>query len=244
MRTSSELSAKLEPFDTFWEGPDDIEKGYTTLYKFYKNNYLKYIPADKNVKILIISCGPGYFVDMLHRQGYKNILGIDSDSVKVKPGIERGLNCKVERAFEFLNYNLDKNDKYEIIIAEQEINHLSKDELLEFLELCRNNLNSGGLLIVHSLNGANPITGSEALAQNFDHFFTFTEYSLTQVLELSKFKNVKVFPLNLYVFYNNPFNYAAMLVDKLNTFLFRINFKLYGKSNKIFSKKIAAICKK
>ena len=244
MRTSSELSAKLEPFDTFWEGPEDVEKGYTTLYKFYKHNYLKYMPANKEVKILVISCGPGYFVDMLSRQGYKNVLGIDSDPIKVKPAIDRGLNCKEERAFEFLAENQGKNNLYDIIIAEQEINHLNKEELLEFLELSRSNLNADGQLIVHSLNGANPITGSEALSQNFDHFFTLTEYSLMQALELAKFKNIKVFPLNLYVFYNNPFNYAAIIIDKLNTLVFRINFKLYGKSNKIFSKKIAAICKK
>lgn len=26
------LTAKIEPFDSFWEGPSNIEKGYTSLY--------------------------------------------------------------------------------------------------------------------------------------------------------------------------------------------------------------------
>ena len=130
------------------------------------------------------------------------------------------------------------------IIAEQEINHLTKEEILIFLNLCRKSLVKGGTLLVHSLNGANPITGSEALAQNFDHYNTFTEYSLRQVLEHSGFCEVNVFPLNLYVFYNNPLNYVALLADRINTLIFRINFILYGKHNRIFTKKIAAVGKK
>ncbi len=101
-----------------------------------------------------------------------------------------------------------------------------------------------GTLLVHSLNGANPITGAEALAQNYDHYNSFTEYSLRQVLEYSKFRDIKVIPLNLYVFYTNPLNYVAILLDRINTLIFRFNFKLYGKFNRIFTKKIGAICRK
>jgi SAM-dependent methyltransferase len=245
MRKSEDLAAQIEPFDTFWEGPAEIEKGYTTLYKFYKHNYLKYMPGDKSCKTLVISCGPGYFVDMLNRQGYSHVLGIDSDSEKVEHGSKRKLNCKAERAFEFLSNNLtESNAKFDVIIAEQELNHLTKVELLDFLRLCKENLTSGGTLITHCINGANPIVGSESLAQNFDHYFTFTEYSLKQALEYCSFEDVKIFPLNLYVFYSNPLNYVALLVDKLNTLFFRINFILYGKDNKIFTKKIGAVCRK
>ena len=244
MRKSSELAAQIEAFDTFWEGPEDVEKGYKTLFTFYKYNYLHYLPENKNVKTLVISCGPGYFVDMMNRHGYNNVLGIDSDPQKVKYGTDRGLNCKAERAFEFLYDNLTTGNKFDLIIAEQEINHLTKEELIDFLKLCKDNLVNSGTLIVHVINGANPIVGSESLAQNFDHFFTFTEYSLKQVLEYTKYCDIKVFPLNLYVFFTNPFNYIALVIDKINTLFFRVNFILYGKSNKIFTKKIAAICSK
>lgn len=243
MIKSENLVAQIEAFDTFWEGPENVEKGYTTLYTFYKYNYLKYMPNNKDVKTLIISCGPGYFVDMLNRNGYKNVLGIDSDPAKVKHAIDRKLNCKAERAFEFLQDNLNK-EKFNVIIAEQEINHLSKAELVEFLNLCKQNLTENGTLIVHVINGANPLVGSESLAQNFDHQFTFTEYSLQQALEHTRFRNIKIFPLNLYVFYSNPFNYVALIIDKILSVCFRIGFIMYGKSNKIFTKKIGAVCNK
>jgi len=236
-----ELTAKIEPFDSFWEAPKEYEKGFDRFHRFYRCNYSRYLPRNRDAKILVISCGYGYFVRLLKTDGYSDVLGIDSDPAKVGVAVEKGLNCRTESAFEYLEGN---RETYDSIIAEQEINHLTKEEIVRFLMLCRKNLRKDGTLLVHSLNGANPITGSEALAQNFDHYNTFTEYSLRQVLEYAGFQNVRVFPLNLYVFYNNPLNYIAMLVHWLNTLLFRFHFILYGKSNRIFTKKIGAISTK
>jgi hypothetical protein len=53
-----------------------------------------------------------------------------------------------------------------------------------------------------------------------------------------------VIPLKLYVFYKNPLNYLLIVLDAAYTLFFRLSFTLYGKSNKIFTKKIAAVCKK
>src|SRR5262245_18857178 len=83
-RMEFELTAKIEPFDSFWEAPANIEKGYASFYQFYKYNYLKYLPTNKEANILVISCGPGYFVNLLHEQGYCNVLGIDSSANKVR----------------------------------------------------------------------------------------------------------------------------------------------------------------
>jgi len=240
VESGNELTAKIEPFDSFWEAPKNIEKGFDTFGEFYRHNYLEHLPKNRNANMLVISCGYGYFVRLLKAVGYTAVSGIDSDPEKVRIATGKGLNCRVENAFAFLG---NPPGSYDVIIAEQEINHLTKEEIIIFLNLCRKNLLKGGTLLVHSLNGANPITGSEALAQNFDHYNTFTEYSLRQVLEHTGFGEVNVFPLNLYVFYNNPLNYVALLADRFNTMLFRINFILYGKHNRLFTKKIAAVCK-
>lgn len=235
------LTAKMEPFDSFWEAPRDIGKGFHTFGKFYRENYLRHLPEKRDANILVISCGYGYFLELLKSVGYSDVLGIDSDPEKIRVAEGKGFHCRAENAFEFLR----KSPKtWDLIIAEQEINHLTKQEILRFLDLCRDRLAAGGTLLVHSLNGANPITGSEALAQNFDHYNTFTEYSLRQLLEHSGFREVNVFPLNLYVFYTNPLNYVALLADRINTLVFRIQFILYGKQNRIFTKKIAAACRK
>jgi SAM-dependent methyltransferase len=236
-----QLTAQMEPFDSFWEGPEDVEKGYTTFFEFYRRNYLKYLPEERSAQILVVSCGPGYFVDMLVRHGYLNVIGIDSGLAKVEHAKQRGLDCRVERAFPFV---AARKEAFDAIFCEQELNHLTKREMLLFLSLCRESLKPGAILIVHGLNGANPLTGSEALAQNFDHYNTFTEYTLRQVLEHSEFEGIRVIPLNLYVFYKNPLNWVAWAASALLTLLFRATFILYGKSNRIFTKKIAAVCRR
>lgn len=233
------LMARLEPFDTFWEAPEDIEKGFNSFGRFYKRNYSKYFPEDKSARILVISCGAGYFVNLMKQEGYMRVLGIDSDKEKISHATKRGLDCRVAHAFDFLEHN---RETFDLIFAEQEINHLTKDEVVHFLAMCRARLNPGGKLIIHSLNGSNPITGSDALAQNIDHFNTFTEYSLKQLLRYSNYKDIIVRPLNLYVFYENPLNYIGLALDAILHTIMKLSFIFYGKKNQIFTKKIAAIC--
>jgi SAM-dependent methyltransferase len=238
VQRNRQLAAIIEPFDSFWEAPDDFEKGYRSFYLFYKDNYRRYFPAGLDAKILCVSCGPGYAVNLLTDLGYKDVLGIDSFADKIEWARRRKLNCREGFAFEFLEQSADES--YDLIWLEQEINHLTRLEILDFLSLCRRKLKRGGRLLSFVLNGANPITGAEALAQNFDHFNTFTEYTLRQVLEHTGFGQIEVFDLNLYVFYKNPFNYVAMAAAKLLALVFRALFLLYGKKNKLFGKKIAA----
>ncbi len=234
-------AARMEPFDSFWEGPEDVEKGYGRFGQFYRHNYLKHLPPDRDARILVISCGPGYFVQLLRDEGYSRVTGIDSDPEKIGHARARQLNCQVAEVFPYL---AARRELLDVIICEQELNHLTKDEMVLFLRLCHARLAEGSTLVVHGLNGANPITGAEALAQNFDHFNTFTDYSLQQVLEYCGFGEVRILPLNLYVFYTNPFNYVALGLATLFSWLFSAFYILYGKKNRIFTKKIGAICQK
>ena len=241
MRSQRQLAARTEPFDSYWQAPEDIEKGYDSFKQYYRSNFLKHLPKETGARILVVSCGPGYFVKLLNDEGYTSVLGIDSDAEKVRHAERRQLECRTAEAFPFLEA---RRDEFDMIVCEQELNHLTKDEMVEFLHLCRSSLRPGGRLIVYGLNGANPITGAEALSQNFDHFNTFTEYSLRQVLEYCGFQGVEVLPLKLYVFYKNPLNYVGLAVTAALDLCFKIFFKLYGKSNRIFTKKIAAVCRK
>jgi 2-polyprenyl-3-methyl-5-hydroxy-6-metoxy-1,4-benzoquinol methylase len=241
MNIDKNLTAQIEPFDSFWEAPSNIESGYNSFSKFYSRNYLKHINITPSDRILVVSCGPGYFVEVLNNAGCQDVLGIDSDPDKITYARARRLNCRVKNAVSFLEAN---KEPFDIIIAEQELNHLTKSEIGDFLKLCHVNLSRRGRLVVHSLNGANPITGSEALAQNIDHYNTFTEYSLKQIIEHSGYGQAKVFPLNLYIFYENPANYVGMFLDGVIQLLLRLSFIFYGKANKIFTKKIGAIAYK
>ena len=231
------LAARLEPFDSYWQAPQDVERGFRSFTAYYKANYLARLPQDRAVNILVVSCGPGYLVNMLREQGYTNVLGIDSDPAKVEHARRHGLPCETAPAFEFLE---GKAAAYDVIIPEQELNHLTLDETVDFLRLCGVALRPGGRVIVYAMNGANPLVGSENLSHNIDHFYNVTEYSLRQILELSGFGDVHVFALKLYVFWKNPLNYVGLAVTTVLELAMRIVFVLYGKKVTVLSKKVAA----
>ncbi len=85
-----ELTGVMEPFDSFWEAPHDIEKGYRTFGLFYRANYVPHLPEDRASEILVISCGPGYFLKVLSELGYSRAQGIDSDPEKVAMARAKG----------------------------------------------------------------------------------------------------------------------------------------------------------
>jgi 2-polyprenyl-3-methyl-5-hydroxy-6-metoxy-1,4-benzoquinol methylase len=236
------LAARLEPFDSYWQAPADVDSGYKSFSAYYRANYLSRIPADRDAKILVISCGPGYLVDLLAQSGYRHVLGIDSDDAKVEHARRRGLPCEVAQVFPFLAAH--QTGEYECIIPEQELNHLTIEETIAFLKLCRRALRPGGSIIVYAMNGANPLVGSENLAHNIDHFYNLTEYSIGQLLQIGGFDHVRPFALKLYVFWKNPLNYVGLAVTSLLEAAMKVIFKLYGKKVSIVSKKIAAIAQR
>ena len=76
-----ELAAQIEPFDSFWAGPQDIEKAYTRLYAFYPHNYVKHFPADRQARLLLTSCRPRHILHPLHRARYQHLFGLDSEAL-------------------------------------------------------------------------------------------------------------------------------------------------------------------
>ena len=232
------LAARLEPFDSYWQAPTDIESGYSSFAAYYRANYLAHLPADKSARILVVSCGPGYLVNVLAQAGYKSVMGIDSDPAKVAHAQKRNLPCEAAEAFPYLE---DSRGQFDVIIPEQELNHLTHEETIDFLRLCHAALKPNGRIIVYAMNGANPFVGAENLAHNIDHFYIVTEYSLGQLLQLGGFRDIKPFALKLYVFWKNPLNYVGLAVTSVLEFGMRVLFRMYGKKVSVLSKKVAAV---
>ena len=235
---SSKLAARIEPFDSYWQGPEDLASAFESFGAYYRTNYLPRMPSEKSAKTLVVSCGPGYLVNELVAAGYTDIVGIDSDPGKIAIAEQRELPCVCERAFEFLQRH---ETTYDVIILEQELNHLTHQETIDFLRLCRSRMRRGSRIIAYAMNGANPMVGSENLAHNIDHFYTVAEFSLKQLMALGGFDGIEIFPLKIYVFWRNPLNYVGLVATGLLEFVTKAIFKLYGKNVGVLSKKIAAI---
>lgn len=238
--TRVKLSARLEPFDSLPRiyFPEDVTAYYPKYRTYYRRNYLKHFPQARNAAILCIASGPGYMVQLLNETGYKNVIGLDSNEDWQISASSRGLNWICDDAFGYLDRH---PSAFDVIFTENEVNHLTKEEFIDFLQKCRHSLRENGVVLVTSQNGANFITGADACAHNIDHFAIYTEYSLRQMLSLTGFDPIEMFPLRLYVFYRNPLNYVGMAMDATINGIQRVLARFYAKRTRLFSKKIFAV---
>src|ERR1700748_3080919 len=99
---SRKLSARLEPFDSYWQAPENVESGYASFSAYYRANYVPHLPENRDARILVVSCGPGYLVNLLTQMGYTQVIGIDSDPAKVAHATARSLPCEAAEAFPYL----------------------------------------------------------------------------------------------------------------------------------------------
>lgn len=231
------FSARTEPFDSYWQGTRDLDKGFRSFKQYYAVNYLPRLSSDRDARIIVLSCGPGYLVNCLIEAGYRNVSGIDSDSDKINHALERGLPCEVASAFSYLD---GREQDFDVIIPEQELNHLTIEETIQFLRLCHRALRPSGQILAYAINGANPLVAPEHISHNIDHFYNVTEYSLAQLLHLGGFEDIRPFACRLYVFWKSPLNYAGLFVTASLEFVMRALFRLYGERVSILSKRIAA----
>ena len=154
----------------------------------YRIIYGKFIP-NKNVKILDVGCGAGYFLYFLKKEGYKNFLGIDLSKKEIE-FCKRNISKKVVFAnvFNFLN----KNRNYDLIVMNHLLEHIEKKRVINILRLCYNALNKNGKLFIQVPNTSNPFSLHSRYI-DITHEIGFTDSSLREVLKISGFKNINLF---------------------------------------------------
>jgi 2-polyprenyl-3-methyl-5-hydroxy-6-metoxy-1,4-benzoquinol methylase len=221
---------------------NSLNKEFEIYRKYYQKNYLKYMPSNKDGKILDVGSGMGHFLYFLEREGYRNYLGIDISEECVNFCKKLGFRVKLSDAIKFLR---DTNKAYDCIVINDLLEHFTKTKIIKFLKLCHNALKEGGIIIIKTINCSNPILGTNSRYGDFTHETGFTETSLSQILKLVDFKNIRIYPQDIYIFYYNPLNYIAKGLSKMLNLMFRLLFYLYGKKSiKIFTKMIIAIAEK
>lgn len=155
----------------------------------FEMHFLKFIPENKNVKVLDIGCGCGQLLYALKQKGYNNIEGVDLGGHQVE--ITRKLGVKAERISDLEDYLVKNKEKWDVIALSQVIEHFQKDKMLDYLISIRNALKADGKVIIATPNMA-LFSGLVQRYTDFTHEVGFTERSLNEVLRIAGFSNIAI----------------------------------------------------
>lgn len=168
--------------------PAELIRSFTKTAKWYKCRLKKFLPKDPFAEILDLPCGYGNFLYFLKKQGYKNVLGVDLDPRQIELATSIGLNALVEDALLFLT---NKNNTYDLISSIDFLEHLEKDELLKFLQLCFKALKKDGQFILRT-PCSDGLFGARDRYNDLTHEIGFTSGVIRGVLEVIGFKDIVI----------------------------------------------------
>ncbi len=176
--------------NTSWKHTHNMsEKEYVLLRKVYQNRFKKYLPENKDARILDVACGPGHFLSFLQKEGYKHAQGIDISDEQLALASKMGVqNIKKADLFSWLS---DNKAGYDLIVAFDIIEHLHKPEIIKALDLINSALKPNGNIIIGVPN-ASSLFGSGSVHINFTHETGLTPKSISQIIRVCGFNNVHV----------------------------------------------------
>lgn len=156
-----------------------------------------FLPRDRSAAIADLGCGYGSIVWWLQQRGYDHADGVDVSRDQIEQGTRLGVRNL--RQGEVLDFLRAATGRYDLLIARDLFEHLTKAETLEGLSLCREALRPGGALLLQVPNGESPFAG-RIIYGDFTHETAFTQASVNQVLRASGFDSVVCHPVRPVVY--------------------------------------------
>jgi len=156
-----------------------------------------WLPSERNISVLDMGCGNGYFLCALNHMGFTDLIGVDIGEKQV---LQARVNCPQARIFhgdvkEFLSQH---PESFDLITGFDLIEHFSKDEVLPLLHLIAKSMKKGGRVILQTPNAGSPWVGEVAYG-DFTHEWFFTPASLANLLERVGLKGFAARPCQPYV---------------------------------------------
>lgn len=155
--------------------------------KSYRHYLRGWLPEDKNSSILDAACGSGRCLNFLKHAGYQNVIGIDISPDQVQLAAQITPNVHKANVLEWL---IGKIDCFDLIIGLDIIEHLEKQEVLDFLSLLDSALKSNGRVILQTPN-CESVFGSMIRYNDFTHEVGFTPLSLSRLMKITGFTGIE-----------------------------------------------------
>jgi len=121
------------------------------VFRSFDNRLARWLPADRDARILDVACGEGALLSYLQSRGYRALEGFDISRENVGICHRLGLPFVAEGDLTRLPHE-PASGEYELIFAMDVIEHIPKDDAASVLEALRLRLKSGGSLVIQMPN--------------------------------------------------------------------------------------------
>ena len=153
-------------------------------------------PVSKDARIFDLGCGSGSLIAALKEAGYHRVSGMDLSEEQVK--MAHGMGVSEVMLGDAMQYLRDTPEGFDVITGMDIIEHFTKDELVELLQLIQRKLKAGGMAIFRTPNMDAPIASAFALG-DFTHENYLNASSAEQVMLSCGFQDVAVLPSTMRV---------------------------------------------
>ena len=153
-------------------------------YAYYFRGWL---PKSKEARIVDVACGNGKLLYFYQQAGFTNISGIDISPEQISLAQEITPNVINANALDFLE---SQTTKYDLISGIDIIEHLHKQEVMRFIEICRNALKPNGRIILQTPNADSPF-GMTHRYGDFTHEVCFNPNLLRRLLKMNGFGSIE-----------------------------------------------------
>jgi SAM-dependent methyltransferase len=155
--------------------------------KSYDRYLRNWLPKNKDAAIADVACGSGFLLAYLLEKGYENLAGVDISPEQVElakrihPNIVEGDICQFLKSHP---------ESFDLVTAFDIIEHLRKEEALEFLDACYQALRPGGRVIIQTPNADSP-WGVMIRYGDFTHEISFSPNSLKGAMRVCNFTDLE-----------------------------------------------------
>lgn len=208
-------------------------------FSIFENYFGKFLPEDKEVKIVDLGCGSGDLILWLQSIGFKNVSGVDYSREQV----ELARRIGVKNVFQGdLREFLKNNRKFDVIFMRDALEHFTKNEVIDILNLIRDSLVNEGVFVIQTINAENLLWG-RLRHGDFTHEVAFTRNSLIQIFQVIGFNQIEIYPQPLII--HGLKSFVRRILWKLIEFVLKIYLLIEtGSSAGIFTQNLIVVAKK
>jgi 2-polyprenyl-3-methyl-5-hydroxy-6-metoxy-1,4-benzoquinol methylase len=149
----------------------------------------RYVPSDRNARIVDLGCGDGLLLHFLLEAGYRQVSGIDVSSEQIARAHALGL-------FEARRGDIDSclasagDQSLDVVLLIDVLEHLTRDQLFAVLDSVARVLRPGGVSIAHVPN-AEGLYGMRVRYGDLTHEQAFTARSMSQAFAAVGFQSIR-----------------------------------------------------